>query len=54
MTSDRDTNPNAGRYMYHRILRPLLGADANLAARDMTVRVADGGHRRRTASTPAP
>ena len=31
---------DAGQYMYHRILRPLLGADANLAAKDITVRVA--------------
>jgi hypothetical protein len=31
---------DAGQYMYHRILRPLLGADANLSAQDITVRVA--------------
>ena len=31
---------DAGQYMYHRILRPLLGADANLSAQNITVRVA--------------
>ncbi len=30
---------DAGQYLYHRILRPLMGADANLTAAEMAVRV---------------
>src|ERR1700754_459962 len=47
ITPDGNDNPtggnklnDAGQYMYHRILRPLQGADANLRAQDITVRVA--------------